>query len=89
MIYNDFFTLCLQDTAMRVTTSLVNIKAITAHFSPKIDAWLSQQQLSTPSEEQILEVVKANYDSLTLKLQVCRLYVGKIFVHIYEISNES
>ena len=69
-IYNDFFTLCLQDTAMRVTTSLVNIKAITAHFSPKIDAWLSQQQLSTPSEEQILEVVKANYDSLTLKLQV-------------------
>ena len=75
---------------MRVTTSLVNIKAITAHFSPKIDAWLSQQQLSTPSEEQILEVVKANYDSLTLKLQVCRLlYVGKIFVHIYEISNES
>ena len=55
---------------MRVTTSLVNIKAITAHFSPKIDAWLSQQQLSTPSEEQILEVVKANYDSLTLKLQV-------------------
>ena len=70
LIYNDFFTLCLQDTAMRVTTSLVNIKAITAHFSPKIDAWLSQQQLSTPSEEQILEVVKANYDSLTLKLQV-------------------
>jgi len=58
-----------KDTAMRVTTSLVNIKAITAHFSPKIDAWLSQQQLSTPSEEQILEVVKANYDSLTLKLQ--------------------
>ena len=74
---------------MRVTTSLVNIKAITAHFSPKIDAWLSQQQLSTPSEEQILEVVKANYDSLTLKLQVCRLYVGNIFMHIYEISNES
>ena len=55
---------------MRVTTSLINIKAITAHFSPKIDAWLSQQQLSTPSQEQILEVVKANYDSLTLKLQV-------------------
>ena len=53
-----------------MTNSLVNIRAITAHFSPKIDAWLSQQQLSTPSEEQILDVVKANYDSLTLKLQV-------------------
>ena len=53
-----------------MTNSLVNIRAITAHFSPKIDAWLSQQQLSTPSEDQILDVVKANYDSLTLKLQV-------------------
>ena len=59
-----------KDSAVRVTNSLVNVRAITAHFSPKIDAWLSQQQLSTPSEEQILEVVKANYDSLTLKLQV-------------------
>lgn len=58
-----------KDSAVRVTNSLVNIRAITAHFSPKIDAWLSQQQLSTPSEEQILDVVKANYDSLTLKLQ--------------------
>lgn len=55
---------------MRVTNSLVNIRAITAHFCPKIDAWLSQQQVSTPSEEEILEVVKGNYDSLTLKLQV-------------------
>ena len=60
----------MQDSAVRVTNSLVNIRAITTHFSPKIDAWLSQQQLSTPSEDQILEVVKANYDSLTLKLQV-------------------
>ena len=54
---------------MRLTTLLVNIRAITAHFSPKIDVWLSRQQLSTPTEEQILEVVKSNYDSLTLKLQ--------------------
>lgn len=28
------------------------------------------QQLSTPTEDQILDVVKSNYDSLTLKLQV-------------------
>lgn len=55
---------------MKVTNSLVNIKAITAHFNPKIEAWLSSQQLSTPTEDQILEVVKSNYDSLTLKLQV-------------------
>lgn len=57
---------------MRLTNSLVNIRAITSHFNPKIEAWLAAQQLSTPSEEQILEVVKGNYDSLTLKLQVKR-----------------
>ena len=71
-----------QDSAVRVTNSLVNIRAITAHFSPKIDAWLSQQQLSTPSEEQILDVVKANYDSLTLKLQVI-LRMEEILLIIY------
>ena len=54
---------------MKVTNALVNIKAITAHFNPKIEAWLMSQQLSTPTEDQILEVVKSNYDSLTLKLQ--------------------
>ena len=60
---------------MRVTNSLVNIRAITAHFCPKIDAWLSSQQVSTPSEEEILEVVKCNYDSLTLKLQVVTVFL--------------
>ncbi len=58
-----------KDSAVRLTNYLVNIRAITAHFNPKIEAWLAQQQLSTPTEEQILEVVKSNYDSLTLKLQ--------------------
>ncbi|TRY78279.1 hypothetical protein TCAL_08766 [Tigriopus californicus] len=58
-----------KDSAVRLTNSLVNVRAIIAHFNPKIDTWLSSQQLSTPSEEQILEVVKSNYDSLTLKLQ--------------------
>ena len=60
----------LQEIAGKVTNSLVNIRAITAHFNPKIEAWLTSQQLSTPTEDQILEVVKSNYDSLTLKLQV-------------------
>merc|ERR1719193_1174607 len=57
------------DTAMKVTNSLINIRAITSHFQPRIEAWLASQQLSTPSEAEILEVVKSNYDSLTLKLQ--------------------
>ena len=54
---------------MRITNSLVNIRAITAHFQPRIDSWLAKEQLSTPTEDQILDVVRENYDSLTLKLQ--------------------
>merc|ERR550519_3220845 len=58
-----------KDTAMKLTNCLVNVRAITSHFQPRIDSWLATEQLSTPTEEQILEVVRANYDSLTLKLQ--------------------
>jgi len=58
-----------KDTAMRITNSLVNIRAITSHFQPRIESWLAKEQLSTPTEDQILDVVRANYDSLTLKLQ--------------------
>ena len=70
IIINHIHVFFFQDIAVKVTNSLVNIKAITAHFNPKIEAWLAAQQLSTPTEDQILEVVKSNYDSLTLKLQV-------------------
>lgn len=48
--------------------SLVNILAIVKHFQHKIKDWLAVQGLSTPTEEQVLEVVRKNYD-LTLKLQ--------------------
>ncbi|KAL0270068.1 UNVERIFIED_CONTAM: hypothetical protein PYX00_007600 [Menopon gallinae] len=58
-----------RDFAMKLTNCLVNVRAIINHFSPKIESWLTSQSLSTPSEEQILEVVRKNYDSLTLKLQ--------------------
>lgn len=55
--------------ALRLANCLVNVRAIIQHFSPKIEAWLSSQSLSTPTEDQILEVVRKNYDSLILKLQ--------------------
>ena len=45
---------------------------------PQIEGWLAARQLSTPSEEQILEVVKANYDSLTLKLQVKAMSIAQL-----------
>lgn len=48
--------------------SLVNILSIVKHFQNKIKDWLAFQGLSTPTEEQVLEVVRKNYD-LTLKLQ--------------------
>lgn len=58
-----------KDSAARLTNHLVNIRAIVNHFTPKVDAWAAAQQLSSLTEEQVLEVVKANYDTLTLKLQ--------------------
>merc|ERR550519_1528157 len=33
-----------KDTAMRITNSLVNIRAITSHFQPRIEAWLAKEQ---------------------------------------------
>lgn len=58
-----------KDNALKLNNSLINVRAIIKHFSPKIDQWLLSANLSTPSEQQILDVVKKNYDSLTLKLQ--------------------
>lgn len=62
-------TLAQSQSAQALTQALINVRAIVNHLAPKIDAWLSKQALSTPSEDQILEIVRANYDSLTLKLQ--------------------
>lgn len=53
---------------LKLLNSLVNILAIVKHFQNKIKDWLTCQGLSTPTEEQVLEVVRKNYD-LTLKLQ--------------------
>lgn len=49
--------------------SLTNIRAIISHFNPKIDAWSATNQIESLTQEDVLEVVKKNYDSLTLKLQ--------------------
>lgn len=57
-----------KDDVIKLLNALVNILAIIKHFQIKIKEWLASQNLSTPTEEQILEVVRKNYD-LTLKLQ--------------------
>lgn len=53
---------------LKLLNSIVNILAIIKHFQIKIKEWLAKKSLSTPTEEQILSVVRENYD-LTLKLQ--------------------
>lgn len=57
-----------KDDVLKLMNSLVNILAIVKHFQNKIKDWLACQGLSTPTEEQVLDVVRQNYD-LTLKLQ--------------------
>lgn len=58
-----------KDSAARLTNHLVNIRAIINHFTPKVDSWAAVNHLSSLTEEQVLEVVRASYDTLTLKLQ--------------------
>jgi len=55
-------------SAAKLSFSLVNVRGILSHFTPKIDEFLTSQNISTPTEEQIIEVVRQNYDSLTLKI---------------------
>jgi len=39
------------------------------HFDEKIDSWTRQNPGSTLSTENVLEIIKSNYDTLKLKLQ--------------------
>ncbi|XP_043208627.1 armadillo-like helical domain-containing protein 3 [Amphibalanus amphitrite] len=58
-----------REAAMRLTNNLVNIRAICNHFSPKIEAWSQANNQTSLTEDQVLDVVRSNYESLTLKLQ--------------------
>ncbi|XP_023345372.1 UPF0668 protein C10orf76 homolog [Eurytemora carolleeae] len=94
-VFNNLYSMALRysmsggefkDTAMKVTNSLINIRTITSHFHPRIEAWLASQQLSTPSEVEILEVICSNYESLTLKLQESLdLYEECLHQYIYKV----
>jgi hypothetical protein len=39
------------------------------HFTPKIDAWSAANHVNSLTEQQVLEIVRNNYESLTLKLE--------------------
>nr|CAG4646860.1 EOG090X027A [Megafenestra aurita]SVE92257.1 EOG090X027A [Megafenestra aurita] len=57
-----------RESAVRLSAALINVRAIGQHFKPKVEMWTESQKLSTPTQDQILEVVRSHYDSLTLKL---------------------
>ncbi|KAJ8025947.1 Armadillo-like helical domain-containing protein 3 [Holothuria leucospilota] len=56
-------------TANKLTNCLVNIRAIVNHFTPKVDSVSAMNSQPSLSADQVLEVVRQNYDTLTLKLQ--------------------
>ncbi|XP_019859629.1 PREDICTED: UPF0668 protein C10orf76 homolog [Amphimedon queenslandica] len=55
--------------ANSLTSALYNIRSIANHFAPKIDQCCATNQTTALSTEQVLEVIRNNYDTLTLKLQ--------------------
>ncbi|XP_065071872.1 armadillo-like helical domain-containing protein 3 [Rhopilema esculentum] len=57
-----------KSSASRLASSLVNLKAIIHHFTPKIDSWANAHHSSSLTEDQVLGVIRSNYDTLTLKL---------------------
>ncbi|XP_074604539.1 armadillo-like helical domain-containing protein 3 [Brevipalpus obovatus] len=79
IIFDNLYSLALRYSSMennqyreygnKLSNSLINIKAIINHFNSKIEQWSVANQVASLTEEQVLEVVRNNYDSLTLKLQ--------------------
>jgi hypothetical protein len=55
--------------AGELMSSIYNIRSIATHFMPKIDSFCSSKQTDSLSPDQVLEVIRSNYDTLTLKLQ--------------------
>ncbi|CAG0914518.1 unnamed protein product [Notodromas monacha] len=58
-----------RESALKLSNALVNIRGIINHFTPRIEAVSQANGGAALTEEQVLDVVRQNYDSLTLKLQ--------------------
>eukprot|EP00794_Sanderia_malayensis_P005630 gene5630-6326_t len=57
-----------KNSAKRLASCLINVKAIINHFTPKIDAWANSHHIGSLTEDQVLSVIRSSYDTLTLKL---------------------
>ncbi|XP_075591311.1 armadillo-like helical domain-containing protein 3 [Dermatophagoides farinae] len=58
-----------KEESNKLTNNLINIKAIIAHLNMKLESYSQQNKMVTLSEQQVLDIVRNNYDTLTLKLQ--------------------
>jgi hypothetical protein len=54
--------------AQLLVRDLGNIRSIVNHFCPRIKSWASERQIDALTPEQVLMVVRDNYDTLNLKL---------------------
>lgn len=67
--YSAIDTYEYKESALKLTVALKNVRDILNHFPEKITDWLREENISTPTEKQIMTIIIQNYDSLTLKLQ--------------------
>ncbi|CAF1515638.1 unnamed protein product, partial [Rotaria sordida] len=56
-----------KESALKLMVNLTNIKLITHHFNAKIEAF-STSQNNPLTENQVLDIIRNNYDTLALKL---------------------
>ncbi|UYV61203.1 C10orf76 [Cordylochernes scorpioides] len=59
----------LKECATSLCSNLVNLRALVAHYTAKIDQMAANSNPSHLSETAIMEIIRTNYDTLTLKLQ--------------------
>lgn len=56
-------------SSMQLVSSLSNIKSIISHFNGKIETFRLANQSNALTEQEVMDIVRTNYDTLTLKLQ--------------------
>ncbi|XP_055355333.1 armadillo-like helical domain-containing protein 3 [Paramacrobiotus metropolitanus] len=57
-----------QAAARKYLSAMTNLRSVINHFTPKIEAFSAEYQKVTMEREEILGVIKKNYDSLSLRL---------------------
>ncbi|OQV18165.1 UPF0668 protein C10orf76-like protein [Hypsibius exemplaris] len=66
--YSSVQSASMQATAKRFLSALTNLRSVVQHFTPKIDAFSLEFQKVTMEREEILNIIRTNYDNLSLKL---------------------